>query len=126
MGRAGRSSHRKKGIIGDYPVGYGKPPAHSRWPKGQSGCPSGGGTKKKKSTLQDELERILAEKVTVVEGGKRRRVSMGEALMRRLFADALRGEKKAAEMVLNLMKAVDSGEFGTTLVVNISPRDADL
>mgnify|MGYP001606187490 CR=1 FL=1 len=109
----------------DYDVGHGKPPFHTRWQKGKSGNPSGG-RKKKKPTLQDELKRISAEKITVVEDGKRWEVSKGQAFMRRVFADALRGDKKAGAMLLSLMKAVDAGEFGTTVVVNISERDADL
>ena len=108
----------------DYDIGHGKPPCHTRWKKGQSGNPSGG--RKKKRTVVQELEHVLAEKIAVIEDGKRRKTSKREALIRRLFADALRGDKKAAGMLLSLMKAVDAGEFGTTMVVNISPRDADL
>lgn len=41
----------------NYQVGYGKPPKHSRWKKGQSGNPRGRpkGTRGLKTDLHDEL-----------------------------------------------------------------------
>jgi hypothetical protein len=122
---AGKKSKCGKAAKGDYTVGYGKPPAHTRYQPGCSGNPAGG-RKRKQRRLQEDLDRIFAEKITVIEDGKRRRISKGEASIRRLLADALRGDKKALAMVVSLMKAMDAEEFGTTVVVNISERDADL
>jgi hypothetical protein len=63
----------------DYEVGYGKPPAHTRFRKGQSGNPSG---KPKRVLSEDEiLLRELASKVPVTEGGKQRRMSKLDVIL---------------------------------------------
>ena len=58
---------------GDYEVGYGKPPPHTRFAKGQSGNPRGRPCGAKNFTTL--LEEALDEAVTVTENGGRRKVS---------------------------------------------------
>jgi hypothetical protein len=62
----------------DYPVGYGKPPHHTRFVKGQSGNPRGRppGAKNMKTLLT----RALNELVVVTDNGGRRKVSKREAI----------------------------------------------
>jgi hypothetical protein len=56
-----------------YEVGFGKPPAHSRFKKGQSGNPWGrpAGAKNLKTLLNEALN----ERVIVAENGRRRKIS---------------------------------------------------
>lgn len=69
----------------DFDVGYGKPPHHTRFPKGQSGNPGGAPKKKKvensmilsaryptRSILRDEGART----VTIREGQERKEVTV--------------------------------------------------
>src|SRR5260370_31334050 len=57
----------------DYEVGYGKPPLHTRFKKGQSGNPRGRprGAKNFTSLVSDALD----QRVVVTENGKRREIS---------------------------------------------------
>ena len=73
----------------DYEVGYGRPPRHTRFPKGRSGNPAGRprGCRNKRSVVRGIIER----KVTLRENGKTRRVSVFEALVESLVAKALKG-----------------------------------
>ncbi len=54
-------------MSGDYDVGYGKPPQHTRFRKGQSGNPTG--RPKGARNLKTELLEELQEQILVREGG---------------------------------------------------------
>jgi hypothetical protein len=87
---------------GDYPVGYGKPPAHARFRKGQSGNPSG---KPKKILTEEEIVlRDLASKVTVTEGGKQRRMSKLEVILKQQVKLAMKGDPKAVRFVAEILR----------------------
>ncbi len=85
-----------------YEVGYGKPPATTRWKKGESGNrrgrPKGG------VAAADVIARVLHEPVTIIQGGKQRRVPIVEATLRRLANDAARGSIGAQREILKLWK----------------------
>jgi len=66
----------------DYEVGYGKPPRHTRFAKGQSGNPRGRPCGAKNFTTL--LEEALDEPVTVTENGGRRKVSKRQAIVTQL------------------------------------------
>lgn len=82
---------------GDY-VGYKHPPKRTRFKPKQSGNP--GGRKPGSKNHDTLLREILAEKVTVTEGSKRRKVSRLEFSIRRLVEMAMKGEVKALQMIL--------------------------
>lgn len=84
----------------DYEVGYGKPPAAHRFQKGQSGNPKG----RPKGSLdyRTSVQQALSARVTVTEGGKRKKVSSLQATLMRLSEKALRGDIKAIVKVLDL------------------------
>src|SRR5215472_13361203 len=66
----------------DYEVGYGKPPRHTRFKKGQSGNPRGRprDSKNLKTLLNDALD----EPVVVTEEGRRRKITKREAIVTQL------------------------------------------
>ncbi|GEP06686.1 DUF5681 domain-containing protein [Methylobacterium oxalidis] len=78
---------------GDYEVGYGKPPRHTRFKPGQSGNPKGRskGARNVKAILGEELFRS----VSIVEGGKRRNVPVFALIVRQSLARAAKGEMRA-------------------------------
>lgn len=85
----------------DYQVGYGKPPKHTRFMKGSSGNPKGRpkGTKNLATDLQEEL----SEKLTLREGDRVAKVTKQRALLKALVAKALKGDSKAAAVILKLV-----------------------
>ena len=81
-----------------YEVGYGKPPKHSQWQKGQSGNSKGRRPRSKNTnTLVQEL---LDQTIVVRLDGKRKRVSAREAVIRRILEKALNGDLKALQFLL--------------------------
>ena len=87
---------------GDYEVGRGKPPKHSRFQPGHSGNP--GGKKKGTPCLKTVLDRIASSEIEVQENGRKRWVSLAEALLLRQAQDGLRGDGRATERFLDRME----------------------
>lgn len=95
--RTPRSS-RDKG----YAVGYGKPPVHSRFQPGQSGCPAG--RRKGVRNLITDVKRTLMTPVRVKEAGRMRKRSTQEALLMVLREKALQGDGRAIDRLLELAR----------------------
>ena len=86
-----------------YEVGYGKPPVATRFQKGTSGNPSGQ-PKKVPQPLDPGiiLESIDNEEIVVIDNGKRKRMTKAEIQFRQLFTKAIRGDLKAARLIVNM------------------------
>jgi hypothetical protein len=82
-------------------VGYGKPPKHSRFKPGESGNPRGRpkGTRNLRTDLRDELR----ERIPLREGQAEKRVSKQRALIKSLMAKAIKGDTRAANLLLTIM-----------------------
>lgn len=78
---------------GDYEVGYGKPPQHSKWPKGTSGNPKGT-PKRKKGPI--DITAILEEPVTVIRKGRPQKMQAFEASVRRQAQKAIKDKSISA------------------------------
>lgn len=85
-----------------YEVGYGKPPRHSQFKKGQSGFQ--GRKHKAKKSAADHFDATLAECITVVEGGKTIKLTRLEVFIRQLIARAINGERQASKLVLDYLQ----------------------
>lgn len=91
-----------------YEIGYKKPPHDTRFKPGQSGNPKG--RPKRVTTLAETLEKELLAQVTMVEeGGKRRKISKLEAILKQHINNAAKGDLKAAALVLSLLRAQPAG-----------------
>jgi len=84
---------------GDYEVGYGRPPRHTRFRKGQSGNPRG--RPKGARGFYIELSEELAEKITIQERGRARTVTKQRAVIKRAMEQALQGNPRALAMLLS-------------------------
>lgn len=109
---------KKSPVPAHYDVGYGKPPAHTRFKKGQSGNPQG--RPKGKLNLVTVLNRALNEKVTVVENGKRRSITKLEAAFKQLVNKAVQGDPRAIQQVLSLGSLI-----GLATPMNLTQLDPD-
>jgi Family of unknown function (DUF5681) len=85
-----------------YEVGFGKPPKRTQFKKGRSGNPKG--RPRKKPDLYSELTKVLREKITVE--GQQEKVTVQQALLRRLRDQALRGELWAGKLLQKVVAAL--------------------
>ena len=86
---------------GDYTVGYGNPPKHTQFKKGQSGNPSG--RRKRDRTVLDAnpVRAVLLEEVVVTIKGKKKKLSTVEVMARKLAGMAANGDKTAAKLLFD-------------------------
>jgi hypothetical protein len=82
-------------------VGYGSPPTHSQWQKGQSGNPPG--RKKGAVNFKTDLMEELGEIIPVTEGGKAKRITKQRALIKALLTKGIKGDVRAASAVIAWM-----------------------
>jgi Family of unknown function (DUF5681) len=85
----------------DYEVGYGKPPRHTRFTKGQSGNPKGrpGGAK----NLSTLLSEALNEPVIVTENGGHRKITKREAIIKQLVNQSAIADWRAVKILLDMV-----------------------
>lgn len=108
----------------DYEVGYGKPPKEHQFRKGHSGNWKGRpkGSKNLKTEIQEELQQL----VSVIEGGKTRRISKKRAMIKRQTANAINGDirsfAKLMDLYLRLVDA-DEGAADTTEILTDEEKD---
>ena len=89
----------------DYPVGYGKPPEHTRFKKGHTGNPQG--RPRRAKNLATLLGAALDGKVTVTEHGRRRRITKREAMIAQLVNRSAQADLKAMLIVLGMMQEIE-------------------
>ena len=109
----------------DEPVGYGKPPKASRFQKGRSGNPSG--RPKRTRTQLEVTRRELAQKVTITENGRKRRLTKAELFTKQLVTKAMKGEAPAMRMLLRVNELMDAEALrdGETAISDKDQRNAD-
>ena len=87
-----------------YKVGYGKPPLHTRFKKGERRNPRG--RPKQKKSFIEIFKRVINEKVTVRAGEAAERITKGQAVLRANVQEALKGNKSATANVDELINAL--------------------
>ena len=94
-------------------VGYCRPPKHARFKPGQSGNP--GGRQRRSTQLPDLIRAELDQTLTLREGGRERRVTKREAIVKQLVALAIKGNTKPLQLILaHLEKHRDPDPFVAT------------
>ena len=95
----------------DYQVGYGKPPVHTRFQKGQSGNPKG--RPRGRKNLSSLLNEALNGWVIVVENGRRKKITKREAIITQLVNKSAAADLKATQIVLALVQEVEAQADGS-------------
>jgi len=92
----------------DYLVGFKKPPKHTQFKPGESGNPKGRprGVKNLATDLQEELEQF----VVVHEGQETLKVTKQRAMLKSLFAKAMKGETRASSALINLIIGLEQSK----------------
>jgi hypothetical protein len=85
----------------DEKVGYRRPPVATRFKKGVSGNPSG--KRKPRPTLSQRLDRILAEKVQVTEGGTAKHMDKEEVFLRQMVTRGIAGDRQFGRLLLEYL-----------------------
>jgi Family of unknown function (DUF5681) len=88
-----------------YDVGYGKPPAATRFKKGQSGNPKG--RPRGKRNASSLILRTLGAKVVINENGRRREITKFEAALTQLANKAAQGDMRALNLATALMRLAE-------------------
>ena len=98
----------------DYKVGYGKPPAKTKFQKGKSGNPSGRSKRKYRPEapldFQKELIAELKSPMTINEAGNKKRVAKLQALAKALVAGSFH-DRATRKDLLNLIAKLPEGAF---------------
>ena len=89
----------------DYAVGYGKPPRHTRFTKGQSGNPRGRPPGAK--NLRTLLSEALNETVIVTENGGRRKVTKRQAIITQLVNRSATADFRAIKILLDIVRDIE-------------------
>ncbi len=104
-----------------YEVGYKKPPKHTQFQPGQSGNPKG--RPKGTQNLGTDLEEELSAKIMVTEGGNQQQITKQRAMLKTLFAKALKGETRAASVLINLIIGLEQARSLTSDSESLSDED---
>lgn len=111
--KVGRHSGRAANApsSGAYEVGYGRPPKKTQFKPGQSGNPKG---RPRGAKGEDTIFRqVISTKVPMSVRGKVRQVPLLEAVWMRIAGDALKGNSKAAMLLLNRSRSLEETTFTT-------------
>lgn len=90
--------HKNQKPLGDYEVGYRKPPRHTRFQPGQSGNPKGRPKNDKQQAAEEDMFiRVLFEIIPITEQGQKMEVTKLEGLVRGQIMAALSGKPTAVK-----------------------------
>lgn len=105
-------------------VGYGKPPTHSQFKKGQSGNP--GGRPKGSKNLNTLIKRELESRITIEQNGKKRKIRRKEALVKGLVNDALKGKDRPRDKVFDFVERAEAVDTDISTPSELADRDAQI
>src|SRR5206468_486157 len=76
-----------------YEIGYGRPPKHTRWKKGQCGNPNRIRNRSPKPAVQ-MIDEFFASKIDIIEKDISRPVTAFEAILLQLWIKTMGGSKR--------------------------------
>jgi Family of unknown function (DUF5681) len=107
------TARRRSTSQGNYTVGYGRPPEHTRFRKGRSGNPRGrrrGDTRAiPPIALSQALRKAAGQPVSMTVDGCRTRTTLGDAIIHQLLARALKGDHRSTKLFCDLVRHTETG-----------------
>ena len=88
----------------EYEVGYGRPPKHTQFKKGQSGNPKG--RKKGARGFKTDLKAEMNARVEITESGRQVILTKQQLLVKQLVAKALKGDVRALSKLTDLVISI--------------------
>jgi hypothetical protein len=107
-----------------YEVGYGRPPKHSQFRKGQSGNPKG--RRKGSRGLKTDLDEALRATLTITVGGKKRRGTTQALTMYALAIKSATGDLRASKQLADLVLTIFGPGDRTGAEARLSKQDEEL
>jgi len=108
----------------DFEVGYGKPPKHSQFKKGQSGNKKG--RPKGARNFKTDVIEVLTMPVPVTENGRKRTISTQRATLLRLREKGLNGEIKAIDRLMALAGVHNAEDLASDAQEQLSDTDQEI
>jgi Family of unknown function (DUF5681) len=94
---------------GAYQVGYGKPPTHNRFRKGQSGNPTG---QRRRPDEAERLKKIISQEayrmLTVRNGEDIKKIAAVQAVLRSQITSAVKGNVPAQRAIISTIQQVEA------------------
>jgi Family of unknown function (DUF5681) len=94
----------------EYEIGYGRPPKHTQFRKGESGNPKG--RKKSSKGLNTIVREAMLQKVSVRTAQGEKRMTRAEATFAKMMEKAFSGDPRALALVLNMYREAVPDEIG--------------
>lgn len=112
----------------DYEVGFGRPPKHTRFKKGQSGNPKG--RPKGRKNMATVMKEVLALPVVIKQNGRERRVPFSEAFVHKLAGRSLEGSPRDMIALMKTVhdympEALEAGQLPQTIEVLLVDSDGN-
>jgi hypothetical protein len=111
-------------VEGEYKVGRGRPPLHTRFKKGQSGNPRG--PRPRPKDLPALLVRALNEPLVVTANGVSRRITKREAVVAQLVDKSTGADLRATQMLIDLLKDVEIRAGTPPEALPLTPADEEV
>lgn len=105
-----------------YPIGYKKPPRHTRFQPGRSG--NAKGRPKGAKNFATVIEQELQTPIEVTENGKRKRISKRQAIVKQTVNKAMAGDPKATLILFAEVRFHES-QNPPPLTANVLVRPED-
>lgn len=93
---------RNNATTSTYEVGFGKPPRATQFKKGESGNPRG--RPKGSKNFESKVVAMFDRKIVIQEKGRPRRITMADAILMKLTAQAIAGDMSATRLAIGLLQ----------------------
>jgi len=87
---------------GNYETGYGKPPRHARFRKGQSGNPRG--RPRGSKNLATVMDEALGERVAITENGRRKTATKLQVIVKQVVNRAAQGDHRSTQLLMGFIE----------------------
>src|SRR5262245_50508640 len=87
-----------------YAVGYGKPPVHTKFKRGQSGNPKG--RRKGQRNVRTIVEEALNQRIRIREGNRTRSLTKLDGVILTMITSALKADAKAQSALFAVMRSL--------------------